>query len=105
MQRTAMRSGNCGDTLAHGFDQRLQVLERAAGQHAMAEIEDVTWAPRRQSEHRARYLDHELARAEQHGRVEVALHRAAVADTAPPGVEGDAPVQRDDIGAGACDQL
>src|SRR6266851_1548224 len=88
MQRTPVRSGNEWNTLADGFDQRLEVLERAAGQHAMTEVEDVARPPRRLFEHLPRAVDHELERAEQHRRVEV-----------------DAPVERDDIGAGGGDQL
>src|SRR6266849_5420232 len=105
MQRTPVRSGNEWNTLADGFDQRLEVLERAAGQHAMTEVEDVARPPRRLFEHLPRAVDHELERAEQHRRVQVALHPTFVADPPPARVEGDAPVQRDDIGAGACDQL
>src|SRR6266849_10015878 len=105
MQRTAVRSGNRWNTLSYGLDQGLQVLNRAARQHAVAEIEDVTPAPGRPPEHLARPLDHELARAEQHRRVQVALHPAVVADTPPARIEVDAPVERDDIGARRGDQL
>src|ERR1700687_400658 len=86
-------SGNRGDTLSHGLDQRLQVLERTARQHAVTEIEDVTRAPGRLSEHLARPLDHELAWAEQHRRVEIALHPEIAADAPPARVEVDAPVE------------
>src|SRR5712692_1647384 len=105
MQRTPVRSGNEWNTLADGFDQRLEVLERAAGQHAMTEVEDVARPPRRLFEHLPRAVDHELERAEQHRRVQVALHPTFVADPPPARVEVDAPVEGDDIGAGGGDQL
>src|SRR5713226_10065553 len=105
MQRTPVRLGNGGNTLADGFDQRLQVLERAAGQHAVTQIEDVARTPGRPPEHLARPVDNEFERSEEHRRVKVALHAAIVADAPPAGIEVDAPVERDDIGAGACDQL
>src|SRR4029077_16046770 len=105
MQTTPIRSGNRGDTLADGLDQRLQVLERTSWQHAVAEVEDMARAPGRPFEDVAHPLDHEPARAEQHRRIEVALHPELVADTPPGGVEVDAPVERDDIGARGCDQL
>src|SRR5260370_23358245 len=105
MQRMPVRSGNGGDTFADGFDQRLQVLERAARQHAMTEVEDVARPPGGLPEHLARTLDHELDRTEQHGRIEVPLHPAIVADAPPARVEVDAPVEGDDIGAGSGDQL
>src|SRR5712691_2389236 len=74
MQRTPVRSRNGRNTFADGLDQRLQVLERTARQHPVAEIEDVARATRRPPEHLARPLDHELERAEQHSRVKVALY-------------------------------
>src|ERR1700694_6120319 len=92
-RRTACVSGNRGDPLSHGLDQRLQVLERTARQHAVTEIEDVTRASGRLSEHLARPLDHELAWAEQQRRVEIALHPQLAADALPARAEVDAPVE------------
>src|SRR5260370_18231939 len=105
MQITPVRSGNGGNTFADGFDQRLQVFERAAGQHAMTEIEDVARPPSRLPEHLPRPVDHELQRAEQHRRVQVALDPAFVADAPPARVEVDAPGERADVRAGLSDQL
>src|SRR5260370_31583857 len=87
MQRTPVRSGNGRNTLADGFDQRLQVLERTSRQYSCAEVEDVARAAGGLPEHVAGPHDHELDRAEQHGRGEVALHPPVVADAPPPRVE------------------
>src|SRR5216684_460286 len=63
MQRTPVRSGNEWNTLADGFDQRLEVLERAAGQHAMTEVEDVARPPRRQPASRSTRQSSEMTSA------------------------------------------
>ena len=51
-------------------------------------------------EHVARGRLDALPRAEEHRRVEVALHAALVADRVPAAVERDAPVEADHVAAG-----
>src|SRR5260370_37349483 len=93
MQRMPVRSGNGGNTFADRFDQRLQVFERAAGQHAMTEIEDVARPPGRLPEHLPRPVDHELERAEQHRRDQVARDPSFIADAPPARGEVHAPIE------------
>ena len=50
-------------------------------------------------EHVERRSLHARPRRQQHGRVEVALHAALVADDRPAGVERDAPVEPEHVAA------
>src|SRR5260370_37442650 len=97
MQITPVRSGNGGNTFADGFDQRLQVFERAAGQHAMTEIEDVARAPGRLPEHLPRPADPALKRADQPPRDPDALAPPIVPDAPPARVGAAAPAERKDV--------
>src|SRR5229473_1685288 len=83
MQRTPVRSGNGRHSLANGFDQRLQVLQRAPREHAMTEIEYVARAAACAAEHVARAFGDTFDRSEQHRRVQVPLHAQGIAE-APP---------------------
>src|SRR6266851_3337399 len=83
MQRTPVRSGNGRHSLANGFDQRLQVLQRAPREHAMTEIEYVARAAACAAEHVARAFGDAFDRSEQHRRVQVPLHAQGLAETTP----------------------
>ena len=56
-------------------------------------------------QHVIRPCPDKLRRSEQHRRVEVALDASLASDAIPPVVEGDAPIQRDDIGPRLSDRL
>src|SRR6266446_10949717 len=58
-------------------------------QHAVPEIEDVARAARGTVDHVASGGLDALPRPEQHGRIEVSLHAALLADDGPAVVEGD----------------
>jgi hypothetical protein len=65
MQRTPVfNSRDSGDTFAHGLDERLQVLERAAGEHPVTQIENVARAAGREAKHTASALDDTGGRSE-----------------------------------------
>src|SRR5207245_1736854 len=59
----------------------------------------------RDPKHAARAPDHTGRRSEKDGRVEVALHTSVVTHALPSLVQVDAPVERDDVRAGFCDQI
>src|SRR2546422_501812 len=105
MHSTAVESGKGRNTFAHCLYERLEILQRAAREHAVTEVEDVTGPSGGPPQHLARTQDDVLDRPEQHRRVEVALDPMFVADTPPTGVEVDAPVERDDVRAGGGDQF
>src|SRR5712691_1529907 len=106
MQSTPVfNSGNRRHTGAHGLDERLKILERAAWEHTVTEVEDVTRPARREPEHAARTLDNTLGGPEEDRPVQVALHTPVVADPLPSLIQVDTPVERDHVRAGLRDQI
>src|SRR5260370_16961260 len=95
MHRTPTGSRDTRDLpLVDRLDEELQVLERGRGQHAMSEVEDVAGPAARAAKDVARAFAYQLRRAEQDGRVQVALDAPVVTDSLPPGVERNAPAER-----------
>src|SRR5439155_26578024 len=70
---------------------------RGFGDDAVAEVEDVPRAAARAIEHLAHLATQGLARREQGGGIEVPLDPLTVAQPTPGGVQGDAPVDADDV--------
>src|SRR5580658_6271270 len=70
------------------------------GNDAVAEVEDVAGAAGGEREDLEDAGFEDLFGSEESDRVEVALHGGVVSDGAPAGVERDAPVEADDVGAG-----
>src|SRR5258708_5605134 len=91
--------------LVDRLDEELQVLERGRGQHAMSQIEDVAGSAARAAKDVARALAYQLGRAEQHGRVQVALDAPVITDPFPAGLERNAPVKRHDVRSRRCNRL
>ena len=88
--------------------RRWRFADGRARQHAVTEVEHVTVALRRASEHLARLGLDGLPRAGASRGVEVALDRAPGSDALPRGVERDTPVHADRVSAGVahrCEQL
>src|SRR3712207_6639915 len=85
--------------LVDELDQADDVVERGAGEEAVAEVEDVAEPPARAAQDVGRLLLHDLGGAEEGGGVEVALDAEVVADPLPGDVEWDAPVDANDRGA------
>src|SRR6266566_453490 len=108
MQRTAVvewvKSGTRRNPFTDGLDERLQVLERGIGKHAVTQVEHMTRAAACAPEDVARSFDHQLTWAEEERRVEVALDAVGAAQLVPALVERDAPVERNDIRTGRSDQ-
>src|ERR1039458_1052055 len=77
----------------------LHVLYRGFLKNAVAEIEDVARASSSAAQNvfRAR-LDFFPLGEKQHG-IEIALHRALVAEALPSGIERNTPVEADNLGA------
>src|SRR5260370_37083533 len=97
MHRTPTGSRDTRDLpLVDRLDEELQVLERGRGQHAMPEVEDVAGSAARAAKDVARSFAYQLRRAEQHGRVQVALDAPIVTDSLPAGLGRNAPVERHD---------
>ena len=89
----------------HLLDERLRVLDRRADDHAVSEIEDVPCAGAVGQLEHARDASLLLAqRQEEGGGIEVSLQRDGRPDAAARLVEGDAPVDTDDVRAG-CREL
>src|ERR1700726_33267 len=106
MHKTPTDSRDTRDLpLVDRLDQDLQVLERGRGQHAMPEVEDVTRLAARAPKDVARALAYQLGRAEEDGRIEVALDAPVMTDSLPAGLEWHAPVERHDVWAGRCNRL
>src|SRR5260370_8386755 len=63
----------------------------------MSEVEDVAGPAGRAAKDVARAFAYQLRRAEQDGRVQVALDAPVVTDSLPAGVERNAPVERHDV--------
>ena len=78
---------------------RVSVSGSTDGKDAVAEVEDVAGPPAGTREDVERLGLDDLPRREQHGRVEVALHRPA-GHPRPAGVERDPPVEADHVAAG-----
>src|SRR6476661_2680043 len=98
-----MRTTASLDMRTHGplLHERGELGEHAGirlREHAVAEIEDVPAAVARALEHVERGSFDALPRAEEHRRVEVALHRGR---ELPAELERDAPVESDHVAAGA----
>src|SRR5712691_7910507 len=85
-----------GDTrdlpLVNSVDEQLQVFERRRWQDSVAEVEDVTRPPAGATEDLSGALAHKFRRAEQNGRVQVALDPAVIADSLPARIKRHAPV-------------
>src|SRR6266566_7579936 len=98
-----------GDTrdlpLVDGVHQQLQILERGRRQHSVAQVEDVAQTTARSAQNPAGALAHELGRAQQHSRIEIALYAAVVTDTLPADIEWHAPVERYNVRARRHDRL
>ena len=86
--------------VVHELDQARDGVGRRRGQHAVAEVEDVTRPAAGPAQHVGGVPLDLVGRPEQHGGVEVALHGDAVAELAPGAVEVDAPVEADHVAAG-----
>src|SRR5215210_3284611 len=88
-----------GALLVDELDQADDVVERRAGEEAVAEVEDVAGPPARAAQDVGRLLLHDRGGAEEGGGVEVALDTEVAADPLPGDIERDAPVDADDRGA------
>ena len=84
--------------------KHLHVLDRCGRQDAVTEIENVANAAGDASQYVVGLREHALHRAEQEGRIEIALDRAVVSDPLPRDVERDPPVHADDVAA-RCTEL
>src|SRR5205807_5173054 len=104
MQRIPVESRINRNPFLDRLDQQLEILQRRVGKYAVAEVVDVAGAPAGPSQHVPGPLADQLGRAEQDGRVEVALD-AALAEPGPAGVEADSPIERDDVRPRVCDVL
>lgn len=84
----------------HVLRERLYLFERCVGQHAVAQIEDVSRSSAGSSQHIVCRGEQEVARTEQPRRIQVALDGAVVTDDEPGLVQGKTPVEADDVAAG-----
>src|SRR5437588_10017668 len=100
MQRIPVESRIDWNPFLDRLDQQLEVLQRRVGKDAVAEVADVAGAPAGPSQHVPGPLADEHGRAEQDGRVGVALD-ATLAEPGPPGVERGSPIERAAVGPGA----
>src|SRR5689334_5790692 len=81
------------------MSQRLHVLQRRTGQHAVTEIEDVSRSAARAPQYIVGSRTQAIERPEQERGIEIALN-ASIADRAPGLVEWQAPVDADDVASG-----
>src|SRR5215472_9394279 len=81
----------------------LDVLDRSRRQNAVPEVEDMAGPSSRFLEHLVRLCKDAIERPEEHGRIEVALHRAIEPDALPRLAEGRAPVGANHIAASFTD--
>src|SRR6266568_2536211 len=86
--RSCWRAAACSLVMRISGDQPAQVIGRAVGEHAVAEIEDVARTAACRGQHLAGLLPHDLHRGEQDRRVEVALDALAGPDALPGLVQG-----------------
>ena len=80
-------------------DEVCQLVGIRAGQHAVAEVEDVSGPPRVLAEDPAGAFLDPFPGPEEEGRVEIALD-GSLADEAPALGQRDPPVEADDVAAG-----
>src|SRR5438270_12354076 len=99
MQRIPVESRIDWDPFLDRLDQQLEVLQRRVGKDAVAEVEDVAGAPAGPSQHVPGPPADQLGRAEQDGRVAVALD-ATLAEPGPAGVAAHSPIDGGDAGPG-----
>src|SRR5215831_17796809 len=81
-------------------DKRLHMLDRRLGQNAMAQIKDVPRSPPGALNNISRCRLYLLPGGEKHDRIKIPLNGCLISDFLPSGIERNAPVQADDIGAG-----
>jgi len=84
----------------HRFDERSGVLDRSLEEDPMSKVRDVSGRVAPRVEHRARFRDDALARAEQETGIEVSLKRDATFRTSAGVDEIGAPVDAKDVRAG-----
>src|SRR5215212_4568052 len=84
----------------HEFRQPAENDRVCIGWHSVPKVEYMTRPPSGTVENSSRFGFDPLPRGEQHGRIEVALYAALVADFGPAAVQRDAPVEADDVAAG-----
>src|SRR5687768_9520161 len=85
--------------IVNGRDQLGDVRRVRVLRNAVTEVEDMTWAATESREDRFRFAPDPLRRAEQHGRVEIALQRYATADALARFVNVHRPVETDGVRA------
>src|SRR5579864_3148819 len=81
----------------NGVYECQNVVDGCGGEHAVAEVEDVSRPSPRTAQDPVRVLFDQRDRAEQNGRVEVALNGHLVAEPVPSLVQVDAPVEADHL--------
>src|SRR4030088_3408255 len=79
--------------LVDGLDQYLEVFEGGLGEHAVAEVEDVSRTSGGTAQDATDAVADELGRAQQHRGVEVALDSALEADALPAAIQRPPPPQ------------
>src|SRR5712671_733033 len=100
IRRTAVFMERLGARLlVHVARRSLDVFNRRHWQDSVTEVEDVAWTPAGALQHVVNRLEDAFDRREQDRRIEVALHRAVVADAFPRLVNRRAPVGADDVAA------
>src|ERR1700692_2354605 len=105
--KTAWRWGAVSGTgmfsravLAHVLDDSLNVSDWGTGNDAVAKIKDVAGAASCLLEDLADALAKQVFVGEEGYGVEVALHGYCMAESGPALIQGDTPIETDDVGAG-----